>query len=185
MKMLTVLAGAALLLAAAAAQAQAMVPAQPAGGALDFTRWEGRWYEVARLPNWPQRHCGPEAVATVLRRTDGAISVVQQCRTTDGWFGPVWGVSLSHGQLEEQVPPGTLGVRFAPDWVTMPPFAWSSYYALALNSEERYALFGSLDRERLWILSQTRTIDERVYQKAVAEAARLGYDTAALIRPTK
>lgn len=184
MKMLSVLAGAALLLAAAAAQAQAMVSPQPEG-ALDFTRWEGRWYEVARLPNWPQRHCGPEAVATLLRRTDGAISVVHQCRTTDGWLGPVWGVSLSHGQLEGQIPAGTLGVRFSPDWVTLPPFAWSSYYALALDFEERYALLGSLDREQLWILSQTRTIDERVYQKAVAEAARLGYGTAALIRPAK
>jgi apolipoprotein D and lipocalin family protein len=183
MRLLRLLAGTALLLGGAAAHAQSMVPPQPRG--VDFTRWEGRWYEVARLPNWPQRHCGPEVVATLLRRSDGDISVVHQCRTTDGLFGPVWGVSLSRGTVEEPIAAGTLGVRFSPDWVTLPPFAWNSYYALALNVDARYALLGSLDRERLWILSQTRTIDEGTYQRAVAEAARLGYDTAALIRPGK
>ncbi len=183
MRPLLLLAGTILLLGGATVNAQSTVPAPPR--AIDFTGWEGRWYEVARLPNSPQRHCGPEVVATLLKRSDGGISVVHQCRTTDGVFGPVWGVSLSRGTVEEPIAAGTLGVRSSPDWVTLPPFAWSGYYALALNVDGRYALLGSLDRERLWILSQTRTIDEGTYQRAVAEATRLGYDTAALIRRAK
>jgi lipocalin len=66
-----------------AASAQTAAPA-PGG---QFTRWEGRWYEVARLANWPQRNCGPEVSATFLRRTDGDISVIHQCRKTDGSWG--------------------------------------------------------------------------------------------------
>jgi apolipoprotein D and lipocalin family protein len=183
MKLRSVVAAALLLAAAGSLQAQSMVQPQPRG--VDFTRWEGRWYEVARLPNWPQRYCGPEIVATLLRRTNGDISVVHQCRTTDGLWGPTWGVSLAYGRIEEDITKDTLGVRFAPEWVTLPPFAWGTYYALALDIDARYALLGSTNREHLWILSQTRTIDEGLYQKAVAKAAELGYDTAALIRVVK
>ena len=173
---------AAVVLAAAtlSASAQTTPPAQPPG-AIDFTRWEGRWYEVARLPNWSQRHCDPEVVATVLRRTNGDISMIHQCRKTDG----SWGVALGYGRFEGDPIEGTLGVRFTPEWLTLPPFARGSFYALALDVDARYALLGSLNRDHLWILSQTRTIDESVYQRAVAQAGQLGYDTAGLIRTVK
>jgi lipocalin len=46
-------------------------------------------------------------------------------------------------------------------------------------------IFGSTDRDHLWILSQTRTLDDDIYQRAVAQAAALGYDTAKLVRAGK
>ena len=156
--------------------ASAQTPA-PAPGS-QFTRWEGRWYQVARLANWPQRNCGPEVAATFLRRTDGDISVIHQCRTADG----SWGVDVGEGRFEEDAPARTLGVRFTSLWYTAPPFTWGGYYALALDLDARYVIFGSTDRDHLWIMSQTRTMDDDVYQRAVAQAAALGYDTAKLIR---
>jgi apolipoprotein D and lipocalin family protein len=154
--------------------------AQTAGAEANtgFTRWEGRWYEVARLANWPQRNCGPEVSATFLRRTDGDISVVHQCRKTDG----SWGVAVGEGRFEEAAPPRTLGVRFTSLWYTAPPFTWGDYYALDLDLNARYVILGSTDRDNLWIMSQTRTLDDAAYQRAVAQAAALGYDTAKLIR---
>lgn len=159
-----------------AGAASAQTPA-PAPGS-QFTRWEGRWFEVARLPNWPQRNCGPDVAATFLRRTDGNISVIQQCRTADG----SWGVDVDEGRFEQDAPARTLGVRFTSLWYTAPPFTWGDYYALALDLEARYVIFGTTDRDHLWILSQTRTLEEDVYQRAVAQAAALGYDTTKLIR---
>jgi apolipoprotein D and lipocalin family protein len=157
--------------------------AQTAGAEANtgFTRWEGRWYEVARLPNWPQRNCGPEVSATFLRRTDGNISVIHQCRTADG----SWGVEIGEGRFEDPSSSKTLGVRFTSLWYTVPPFTWSDYYALAIDLDSRYVIFGSTDRDHLWILSQTRTIDDAIYQRAVAQAAALGYDTANLVRTGK
>lgn len=166
---------AACLAGAASAQTSA-----PAPGAY-FTRWEGRWYEVARLSNWPQRNCGPEVAATFLLRTDGDISVVHQCRKTDG----SWGVAVGQGRFEEAPATGTLGVRFTSLWYTVPPFTWGDYYALALDLNARYVILGSTDRDHLWILSQTRTLDDATYQRAVAQAASLGYDTANLTRTAK
>jgi apolipoprotein D and lipocalin family protein len=169
----------AALVACLAGPAIAQTPG-PAGGDT-FTRWEGRWYEVARLANWPERNCGPEVAATFLRRTDGNISVIHQCRKTDG----SWGVAVSEGRFQEAPPAATLGVYFTALWYTVPPFAWGDFYALALDLNARYAILGSTDRDNLWILSQTRTIDADVYQRAVAQAAALGYDIAKLIRTVK
>jgi apolipoprotein D and lipocalin family protein len=154
--------------------------AQTAGAEANtgFTRWEGRWFEIARLANWPQRNCGPDVAATFLRRTDGNISVIHQCRTPDG----SWEMDVGEGRFEQDGPAQTLGVRFTSLWYTAPPFTFGSYYALALDLEARYVIFGSTDRDHLWILSQTRTIDDAIYQRAVAQAAALGYDTANLIR---
>jgi len=160
-----------------AASAQTAAPAPGSG----FTRWEGRWYEVARLANWPERDCGPEVSATFLRRTDGDISVIHQCRKTDG----SWGVAVGEGRFEEAPPPRTLGVRFTSLWYTAPPFSWGDYYALDLDLDAHYLILGSTDRDHVWIMSQTRTMDEAVYQRAVAEAAALGYDTAKLVRTGK
>lgn len=159
---------------AGAASAQTTPPAQ----GTNFTRWEGRWYEVARLPNWSQRGCGPEVAATFLLRTDGDISVIHQCRKTDGG----WDVFVGQGRFEEAPPAGTLGVRFTSLWYTAPPFSWGDYYALTLDLNARYAILGSTGRNNLWILSQTRTLDEATYRRAVAQAESLGYDTAKLIR---
>jgi apolipoprotein D and lipocalin family protein len=154
--------------------------AQTAGAEANtgFTRWEGRWFEIARLANWPQRNCGPDVAATFLRRTDGNISVIHQCRTPDG----SWEMDVGEGRFEQDGPAQTLGVRFTSLWYTAPPFTFGGYYALALDLEARYVIFGSTDRDHLWILSQTRTIDDAIYQRAVAQAAALGYDTANLIR---
>jgi apolipoprotein D and lipocalin family protein len=183
MKIRTVIAlGAVAASLAGAAAAQTITPSPavgPAGG--DFTRWEGRWYEVARLSNWPQRNCGPDTVATILRRTDGNISVVTQCRGAEN----LWNVQVGEGTLEQAPPPRTLGVRFTSLWYTAPPFTWGDYYALALDLDARYAILGSTDRDHVWILSQTRTMDEAVYQRAVAQVAALGYDTAKLVRTGK
>ena len=161
-----------------AASAQTPVPAAPGSG---FTRWEGRWYEVARLSNWSERNCGPEVSATFLRRTDGDISVIHQCRKSDG----SWGVAVGQGRFEDAPTPRTLGVRFTSFWYTVPPFTWSDYYALHLDLDARYLILGSTDRDHVWIMSQTRTMDESVYQRAVAQATALGYDTANLVRAGK
>lgn len=85
--------------------------------------------------------------------------------------------------MEAGAPPDTLGVRFVSYWYTLPPFTWQGYYAVGIDVDARYALFGSDDKRHLWILSQTREMDPAIYQRAVERAAALGYDTTGLIRP--
>jgi apolipoprotein D and lipocalin family protein len=94
-------------------------------------------------------------------------------------------VQVGEGVFEEAPTPRTLGARFTSLWYTAPPFTWGDYYALALDLEARYAILGSTDRDHVWILSQTRTLDDATYQRAVAQVGQLGYDTSKLVRTGK
>ena len=52
--------------------------------AVDLTRYAGRWYEAARLPNRFQDQCAGDVEVHYALRTDGRIDVVNRCRTSDG-----------------------------------------------------------------------------------------------------
>jgi apolipoprotein D and lipocalin family protein len=51
---------------------------------VDLERYAGRWYEIARLPNRFQEKCTGDVQATYAVRPDARVSVVNECRTTDG-----------------------------------------------------------------------------------------------------
>src|SRR5262245_35571866 len=50
---------------------------------LDYLRYEGRYYEIARLYNRRERNCGSDVVVTFVRRIEGDVSFVNQCITND------------------------------------------------------------------------------------------------------
>lgn len=60
----------AVLLAATVATAQTTQPLAPLQSiaALDVPRYMGRWFEIAKLPNWFQRKCLADTSATYPRR---------------------------------------------------------------------------------------------------------------------
>ena len=51
---------------------------------VDLTRYAGKWYEIARLPNRFQRGCADNVTATYTLRPDGKITVLNECREADG-----------------------------------------------------------------------------------------------------
>ncbi len=48
---------------------------------VDLHRYVGRWYEIAKYPNWFEKKCERNAVAEYAIRPDGKISVVNSCAT--------------------------------------------------------------------------------------------------------
>ena len=58
---------------------------------VDLTRYAGKWYEIARLPNRFQRKCTSDTTATYTLRDDGKIAVLNECRTADGRVASVKG----------------------------------------------------------------------------------------------
>ena len=76
-KLLTVifiLSGAATLADAEQPKALAVVPS------VDLSRYTGKWYEIARLPNRFQKNCAGEVAATYSLLADNQIKVVNECR---------------------------------------------------------------------------------------------------------
>ena len=54
------------------------------------------------------------------------------------------------------------------------PF-YGDYYILDLADDYSYALVGSPNREYIWILSRTKTIDETTKNKLLAQLPKLGF----------
>lgn len=138
---------------------------------VDLERYQGLWYEIARLPNRFQDRCRGEVTAEYTLREDGRLDVLNRCRTEDGGFDGVSGVAR---RLDPDRP-GALEVRFAPSWLSWLPQVWGEYQIMALDDDYRRALVGSPSREYLWILAREPELDEEAFRSLMAEAERQGF----------
>lgn len=156
----------ALCLAAGAALA-APPPVQTVA-AVDLGRYAGKWYEIAAFPMFFQRQCIGDTTAEYARRSDGDLSVVNRCRTEDGFSeatAKAWPVEGGGN--------ARLKVQFF--W----PFR-GDYWVIGLDRDYRWAVVGNPDREYLWILSRTPRLPKEQLDAALASARAQGYDLAKL-----
>ena len=149
---------------------------------VDLTRYSGTWYEIARLPMWFQRDCvASQAIYTLLE--NGKIGVKNQCLTTSGDQKQAQGVATVVGENTN----AKLYVVFD-NWAAKLFSGWGSaptegnYWILYLDLDYRTALVGTPDRDYLWILSRTPTLDKAIYEKLVSLGKQKGYLTANLIQ---
>lgn len=136
----------------------------------ELPRYLGRWYEIARLDHSFER--GLDCVtAQYQRRNDGGIKVIN--RGVDLAEGEP-DVAEGKGYFVEDADLGRLKVSF------FGPF-YGGYNILELAPDYRHALVAGPNRDYLWILSRTPTLDETAYRRLVAKAEALGFATDALI----
>jgi apolipoprotein D and lipocalin family protein len=144
---------------------------------LDLQRYSGTWHQVAHLPMFFQRKCVRDTTATYTLLPDGLVEVRNACTDEDGERIESTGVA-------EPVPgaPGSLRVRFAPDWMSWMPLAWAPYWVLKVDEDYRWAMVGGPDRKYLWILSREPSMDPQRYAELVEYARGLGYPVQDLVR---
>ena len=170
-RLLGVLALLGLPLAAAAAPPLATVPA------LDLDRYAGRWYEVAKLPNWFQRKCERDTTATYARRPDGQIEVINRCAQADGTVDEISGVA----RVPDAAAPAKLEVSFVPGWLRWTGIGWGRYWVIALADDYRYAVIGEPSREYLWVLARTPTLSDADRAAVDAALVAAGYAPSQLV----
>lgn len=143
---------------------------------VDLERYQGLWYEIARLPNRFQEQCRGDVTAEYELRDDGRVDVVNRCRTGDGDLDSAEGVA----RRPDPGRPAALEVRFAPAWLSWLPAVWGEYQVMALDDEYRWSLVGSPSRKYLWILAREPEMDQERYRSLVAEARRQGFPVGRL-----
>jgi apolipoprotein D and lipocalin family protein len=140
---------------------------------VDLKKYEGTWYEVARIPNVFQRRCASGTTAEYSSLPDGNIRVVNSCKQATGKRESITGTA--------SVVPGSnnakLKVRF------FGPFA-GNYWILGLDKNYRWALVGEPSRKFLWILSRTPRMTPETYETVLKLAAGQGYDVKKIV-PSK
>jgi len=146
---------------------------------IDLKRYAGTWYEIARLPNRFQRECAGNVTATYTLLDDGTISVVNRCRKSNGEMTEAVGKAR---RSDNDGPNSKLEVRFAPAILSFLPFVWGNYWVIDLADDYSYAVIGEPNREYLWILARSGSIDEDTYGKILDRISRQGYDISKLMR---
>jgi apolipoprotein D and lipocalin family protein len=169
----------ALALGAAGIQAQtAPTPglaksALPTIATLDVPRYMGRWYEIAKFPNWFQRKCVADTSANYRLLPDGSVEVLNQCRQKNGEMQQALGAA-------RQIGPATspkLQVRFAPPWLSVLPFVWGNYWVIDLDEGYELVAISEPKREYLWVLSRSPQVEPARYQALLSRLKALGLDT--------
>ena len=117
------------LAALAQQQTQAPVPVTSVAS-VDLARYSGQWFEIAAFPMFFQRNCVGDTTAAYSLRDDGAIQVVNRCRTDSGFDEATGKASVVEGFANSR-----LKVSFF--W----PFK-ADYWVLGLDPEYRWALVG-------------------------------------------
>lgn len=138
---------------------------------VDLERYQGRWYEIARLPNRFQEQCRGDVTADYTLREDGRVDVENRCRTKDGDLESAKGVA----RRPDPDRPGALEVRFAPSWLSWLPMVWGDYQIMSLDEDYRWALVGSPSREYLWILARKPVMEEARVRSLLDEAGSQGF----------
>ena len=144
---------------------------------LDLKRYQGTWYELARLPMFFQRNCA-QSQAHYSLKADGNIAVLNRCLTKDGQW------EEASGTASPQVPDKTdkLWVVFD-NWFSRiaPGIAKGDYWVLYVGDGYKTAVVGNPDRKYLWLLSRTPTVSNETREQLLARARQQGYDTTRLI----
>jgi apolipoprotein D and lipocalin family protein len=144
---------------------------------VDLKRYQGTWYELARLPMFFQRDCA-QSEAHYTLNADGDVGVLNRCVTLEGKW------EEATGTASPQVPGKTdkLWIVFD-NWFSkaLPGVIKGDYWVLYVGDGYKTAIVGNPNRKYLWLLSRTPTVSAEVREELLAKARQQGYDTTRLI----
>jgi apolipoprotein D and lipocalin family protein len=139
---------------------------------VDLKKYQGFWYEIARLPNFFERKLKCTS-ATYTLRDDGRITVLNKGnyltnpQKSTSAKGIAW--------IPDKNSPAKLKVQFF--W----PFS-GDYWIMDLDKEYRYVLVGDPSLKYLWILAREKKMDESTYRMLLQKSIDNGYDVKSIIR---
>jgi len=137
----------------------------------DIDRYDGTWYEIARLDHKFERGLS-RVTARYAQRKSGGVTVFNR-----GWSAKKrkWSEAVGKAYFRGRADVGELKVTFF--W----PFS-GRYIVFALDHENyQWALVSGGSKKYLWILARTPRLPEPLLLELVEKARAAGYDTSKLI----
>jgi apolipoprotein D and lipocalin family protein len=141
---------------------------------VEVDRYAGKWYQIARYPNWFQSGCA-SSTAEYTVNADGTVRVFNTCLDADGG---VKSTIQGTARVVDRTTNAKLEVRFP-----VVPFP-ADYWIIQLGENYEYAVVGEPGRTNLFILSRTPALDQDTLDAILGQLADQGYDTARLIYDT-
>jgi apolipoprotein D and lipocalin family protein len=136
---------------------------------VDLSRFQGKWYEIARLPRITETDCyGTTAFYTA--GSGGGLQLVHQCNV-GSTTGPLNTVSMV----------ATVANASVPAKLALSVGGYSGdYWILEVGPSYEYAVIGHPSRLYFWILSRTPSLDPATMQGVLGRAESSHFDTSQL-----
>lgn len=144
---------------------------------VDLKRYQGTWYEIAKLPNRFQSECVSNTSAHYTLLPNGDIEVVNRCQRSDGQYAMAKGIAWRPNKFEQ----GKLKVSFIPVLKYLKLFG-GDYWILELDADYSTVMVGSPDRTYLWILARHSQILDHTYNTYLERAKSMGFDITKITR---
>jgi apolipoprotein D and lipocalin family protein len=136
---------------------------------VDFKKYAGLWYEIARMPNRFQKKCAGETTAEYRLREDGKITVINQCLKLDGKIDRIEGIA----KVVNPPSNSKLKVSFF-NFLGLSLF-WGDYWIIGLDSDYHWAIVGSPNRKYGWILARNPELNDEQMNKIYRILEKQGY----------
>ena len=137
----------------------------------DVKRYEGQWYEIARLDHSFERGLS-DVTANYRVQADGSVEVIN--RGYDGKKAE-WRDATGRALFIGESNRGSLKVSF------FGPF-YGGYHVVALDQQSyRWAMVMGPSLNYFWILSRDKQLPSAIQTQLLEQAKRLGVDTQTLI----
>jgi apolipoprotein D and lipocalin family protein len=139
---------------------------------VDLERYQGRWVQVAAIPQPFQAQCARNDNAVYTLLPEGQVKVVNSCTREDG------GVTSLEGRARQESPGSTSKlqvsfVRTADGWNFDRP---GTYWVIGLDRDYRWAVVGAPDRKSGFVLARTATPSKTDIAGMATALLRNGYD---------
>jgi apolipoprotein D and lipocalin family protein len=130
----------------------------------DLARYEGKWYEIARLDHRFERGLS-DVNATYRQQADGSVQVINRGYDT---AGNAWREAIGRALFVQDTNTASLKVSF------FGPF-YGGYHVIALDQQAyRWAMVVGPDLDYLWILSRDKVLPPGVRERLLSQAKAQG-----------
>lgn len=143
----------------------ALAGAQPPAKAVSTDFYSGRWYEIARTPNFGQRDC--EAPTTDFTAEGASFKVRQICRR-----GSPRGTEKVFSTTGRIIP-GSQNTRFTMSFLG--GLKKQEYWVLDCANDHTWAIMGTPGGNYVWLISRTPDMAAPTKAIALERVKALGY----------
>jgi apolipoprotein D and lipocalin family protein len=139
---------------------------------LELSRFQGRWYEIARIPRDHDRLCH-DTLADYRLTGPSELELVHQCHVGSA-TGPL-SQFRAPAIAEDPAVPAKLSLKIG--------LFYGAYWVLEVGKDYDYAVIGHPSLTLLWVLSRKPTLERATWDHVLDLVTRQGFGTN-LLEPT-
>lgn len=143
---------------------------------VDLTRYVGKWYEIAAIPQSFQKDCMRDVTAEYSMEKNGKLKVINSCIDAENKRKFAEG----RAKVVDTETNAKLKVTFVKfiDWI----FAFAGdYWVIDLDANYNHSVVGHPSKKYAWILSRNPTLSDRDLREIQLSLEEQGYDSCQLL----